>query len=266
VTTLIIGSTAARHWWPDFPREPKDLDVFTDVPHKREDWFWDDRMYDWIGGKGKPDLWRYVGTDELYTIKLSHTEWELKNGSWNKHMNDLLWMQQKGCQVDEELYTLLRSVWKDRYGDRQFNLADDKSEFFADAVKRKYDHDSLHRSVAIMPGMPLYENFLKPGTEVDMDMSKVWDTLDVDKNVVLDLFWEEIAVTALERKVIPSDYTCSPMMAWSWALRRTATSLTKGKSSRFIRENYGWYRKPAYDYVQMHKNNSHLLIPLEETK
>lgn len=254
---LVIGSTAANYWWGDFPRSAKDFDAWCDQADDGEDSMWDDRMVPFV-----PEGTSIANPDQLYTAKLSHTEWELRNGSWSKHMNDLLWMQQKGCQVDEGLYKLLRSIWVDRYGDRKFNLSDDKSKFFDDAVPRKYDHDSLHRSVALTPGFPMYEFFLKPGAQVDMDMPKVWDCLDKSSNgkqIVLDLFYEEIAVTALERKVVPSEYTCSPMMAWSWALRRTVTSLTKGRSSRFIRENYGFYRKPAYDYIAQHKKNSHLL-------
>jgi hypothetical protein len=265
MTTLItisVGSTAAKFRWPDFPREPKDMDVFSNSPLPGEDAFWDDRLHDYFYHRGPGPVARFATPDELYTIKLSHTEWELRNGSWNKHMNDLLWMQQKGCQVDEQLYKLLRSIWIDRYGDRKFNLSDDKSKFFDDAVPRKYDHDSLHRSVAIMPGTSLYENFLKPGASVDMDMGKLWSVLDVDKQVVLDLFYEEIAVTALERKVIPSNFTASPAAAWAWATRRTITSLTKGRSSRFIRENYSFYRTASYDYIAQHKKNSHLLEEL----
>jgi hypothetical protein len=262
VTTPIsisIGSTAARFRWPDFPREPKDRDVFSNQSQAGEDAFWDERMYEYFHHRGPGPVARFATPDELYTIKMSHTEWELKNGSWNKHMSDLLWMQQKGCQVDEELYKLLRSIWKDRYGDRQFNLADDKATFFSDGVKRKYDHDSLHRSVAVEPGFPCYAYVLKDGAEVDIDGRKMWAS---GPEFLRDLFYEEIAVTALERKVIPSDYTSSPMAAWSWALRRTVTSLTKGKSSRFIRENYGYYRKPPYDYVAAHKLGSNYLEEL----
>lgn len=256
---LVIGSAGARYaFGEEWAREPKDWDAFTDSPLTGEDCFWDDRMASWLDARDKTNKSMYATRNELYTIKLSHTAYDLRNNSWVKHMEDLAWMQAKGCTVDEDLYTLLSSIWKDRYGDRKFMLKDDKSEFFADAVTRKYDHDSLHRSVALIQ-RPMYEFFLKPGATVDMDMSKVWAA---DKKFQLDLFWEEIAVTALERKVIPSDYTCSPTAAWAWALRRTVTGLTKGRSSRFIRENYSWYRRTKYDYVQQHKNNAHLLEEL----
>lgn len=26
---MVIGSTATKHWFPDFPREPKDIDFVT---------------------------------------------------------------------------------------------------------------------------------------------------------------------------------------------------------------------------------------------
>lgn len=132
--------------------------------------------------------------------------------------------------------------------------------FFQDAVRRLYDHDSLHRSVAYTPGRPLYEDCLKDGKSVQMDMAKVW-ALPFEQQV--RLFREEIYVTALERLVIPNDYQFSPGRAYQWALRRTITSLTKGKSAQFMVSNFEYFVRPDTDYVRQHMLHSHFLKPLE---
>jgi hypothetical protein len=252
---LVIGSTAAHvHGYLD--RLPDDLDAFSDEPADgKDDFFWDDALAEWI-----PDGTDRLATlDELYTIKLSHAYWELKNGTWRKHMHDLVALQDAGAKVDQPLHDLLYGVWERRHGKKRVDLTQESDEFFSDAVRRAYDHDSLHRSVAYSE-RPLYEEVLKAGKSVQMDMKKVW-ALPFELQV--KLFREEVYVTALERIVIPSDYTASPRAAYMWALRRTITSLTKGKSAQFIAEHYKTFRDPDIDYVKHHLSNADKLIPLE---
>lgn len=230
--------------------------MFSDRPDPGAEVFWDDRFRDWIPELGL----RFATPNELLTIKLSHTAWELpRTNSWEKHMSDIVFLQGKGAVVDDDLYRMLYSVWQDKHGRKPIMLSDDKSEFFDDAVKRKYDHDSLHRSVAYDPGHPLYDFYLKLGATVEMDMSMVWSE---PHDAIVRLFREEVYVTALERKVIPSGYTASPRLAYGWALRRTITGLTKGRSSRFMRENFTEFRSPDSDYVARHRENSHYLEEL----
>src|SRR5690606_15193909 len=130
------------------------------------------------------------------------------------------------------------------------------------AVRRVYDHDSIHDSVAYGE-RPLYESVLKDGHSVQVDMSKVRALPYTEQ---IKLFREEIYATALERKVIPSDYKCSPRAAYAWALRRTITSLTKGWSARFIVTNYDVFHRPDMDYVARHRSRADRLIPLEVTQ
>lgn len=255
MTIISIGSTAAKVWFPDW-REPKDYDVFADEPLAgvKGDPFWDDRLHEWFF----PFEERTATVDELYTIKVSHAFWELKNGSWGKHMVDVLELQRRGAKLIPELHDLLYKIWEDVHGKKVVDLTEESGEFFADAVKRVYDHDSLHRSVAYTPGMPLYEEALKPGKSVQMDMPLVW-SWPFDK--IVRLFREEIYVTALERLIVPNDYQYSPGAAYQWALRRTITSLTKGRSAQFLVTNFEHFRKPE-PYVDRHRENSQYLIRL----
>lgn len=254
---IVIGSTAIRHHFEDFPREPKDVDVFAQdgEPFIEDRYFHSKMLGYWYT---KPT--RFATPDELYTIKLSHSFWELPNGSWNKHMADLMFLKEKGCQVIEPLYKLLYEIWEEKHGAKRMDLNQDASDFFDDAVRRKYNHDSVHYSVAYTPGRPLYETVMADGESVKTDMKKVWA---MPFGQCVRLFREEVYATALERIVIPANYKVSPGFAYHWALRRTITSLTKGRSARFIAENYDLFHRPDHDYVSHHRANARFLIPLE---
>jgi len=257
--TLLIGSAAAQRllpWW----RDPKDWDYFSDTSLKfagdpvRRDVFWDDRLTELI----PENTARAATLDELYTIKFSHSYWELRNGSWSKHMMDLVDMKRAGAQLIPAWHDLLYKVWEDLHGKKVVDLTQEAEEFFTDAVKRIYVHDSIHESVAY-GDRPIYEECLKDGHSVQMDMAKVWA---MPKERQLQMFREEIYVTALERLVIPQNYQCSPGAAYQWALRRTITSLTKGRSAKFLVENFDVLRKPDIDYVKQHLSKSDKLVRL----
>lgn len=264
---VVIGSVAATRLFPDFPRQPQDLDVFQDVPNQSGlDAFWDPKIgeYPWnfLQGHSPKDLKGpvYPTADELYTVKYSHIFWEKPSTrAWNKHLYDLVYFQNKGCTVVEPLYEMLYGIWEERYGKKQCDLTKEADEFFTDGVDREYDHDSIHYSVAYTPGFPLYETVMKDGASVQMDMKKVWA---LPKDMQTALFKEEVFATALERIMIPKKYQGSPGAAYFWALRRTITSLTKGKSARFIVDNIQEFIHPE-NYLDRHLINRHFLIPLE---
>ncbi|WP_440066390.1 DUF7275 domain-containing protein [Streptosporangium sp. OZ121] len=256
MTVLIVGSTALTLWYGNTARPPKDVDVFSPKDVGDTDRFWDDAFNVWFAGK--PEM-SYATPDELITIKASHAYWDLRNNSWNKHMNDLLFLKERGAKILPDLHDMLYEVWERRYGKKQVNLTQEADDFFNDAVTRVYDHDSIHDSVAY-GDRPLYESVLKDGASVQIDMAKV-RALPFEDQV--RLFREEIYATALERQVIPSGYTCSRRLAYAWALRRTITSLTKGWSSRLIVANYDVFFRPDTDYVARHLSRADRLIPLE---
>lgn len=257
--SLIVGSHALKALGV-CNRGPKDLDVWTDVEldgltAERVDALWHDSFAQFIPDSNQH---QYPTLDQMYTIKLSHSHWELPNGSWNKHIFDLITLQDAGAKLDMDLYKILYKVWEEKHGKKVMNLDQDKSEFFDDAVRRTYDHDSLHESVAF-GDKPIYEEILRDGASVDIDPRKLWA---LPHERIVQLFIEEICVTALERKVIPQNYKGSPGAAYLWALRRTITSLTKGKSSRFILENIKEFITPDPDYVSRHLDKADRLVKL----
>lgn len=250
--TLVVGSTAMARFLSG-ARYPKDTDVFSDNPASPGwDTFWHESLREWIG----EDTFRFASLHELYTIKVSHSQWDLANHTWEKHVYDIAEMKKAGAKLDLGLHKLLYKVWEETHGVKIMDLNQDKSEFFADAVRRTYDHDSLHDSVAY-GDLPIYTEVLKDGAEVDIDMKKM-KALPMERFV--DLIKEEIFVTALERIVIPRNYRVSPRAAYWWALRRTATSLTKGWTARTIMDNIGLFLEPGSDYIGRHKEKSHKLI------
>lgn len=259
---LIIGSTAAKYHFSDW-REPKDLDVFA-RPHPEMGFYPEADDDFWHASFEGTQLDRdgYATIDELYTIKVSHAYWELDNGSWDKHMCDILFLQDRGAVLDMELHKLLYPVWAALHGSKKMNLKQAAGMFFKDAVVRIYDHDSIHDSVAYGDN-PLYERILKDGESVDIDPDKLWNGLTFDEQV--KLFREEICATALERWMIPTKYKFSPGLAYKLALKKTITSLTKGRSARFIVTNFREFMNP-HDYMSIHMSKLDRLLPLDNTK
>lgn len=248
---MLIGSKAAKVWYPNF-REPKDEDHFSPDPDLPGDNFWH---------KSFPISWaepRIANPEELYTIKVSHAPWALQNGSWEKHMQDILFYQDKGVEFNRSMYDILNPVWKEVHGKKRVNLDMTKDDFFNDAVDRKYDHDSLHDSVAY-GDVPMYTRILKDGSDVLVDNGKFWAMSQEDKFKTIR---EEVYATALERWVIPSDYRISPRLAYARAMKKSIISLFKGKWALFITLNYKDLYKPDMDYVNHHRSKSHKLIKL----
>lgn len=262
---MIIGSYATKHHFPDF-REPKDLDTMVSNDYidehgllvrtregLRVDNFWHESF---------PEAWDgmdIASPSYLYTTKVSHAFWDWRGNNWNKHMSDILFFQRKGVEFDREVYDILRPIWKAKHGRKvETNLNQSKDAFFKDAVVRKYDHDSLHDSVAYGE-RPMYESLLKEGSEVLIDSDKFWALPLEEKFKVIR---EEVYATALERFVVPSDYTCSPRAAYAKSMYKAITSLFKNEWALFIVLNYSELHRPDIDYVSHHRANAHRLILL----
>lgn len=249
---ILIGSRAMGHWFDD-ARDPHDTDYFSDHPIDGAEVFWHPRFndYEWSGEIASPA--------ELYTIKVSHAFWFHGDRKWWKHMYDVRFFQTHGVnEVITELYDILYQIWEERHGKKKAFLNVPADEFFNPNVDRKYDHDSIHRSVAYHDS-PLFERILKDGHEVMVDESKFWSLSEEDR---FRLVREEVYATALERILIPKDYIPSPRAAYNWAMRKTITSFSKGWFPKFIVLNWSELYKPDVDYVKVHLDNKDRLIML----
>lgn len=260
---ILIGSTALSQYM-DIGRKPKDTDYFMDANARLEN-----IEKERIDPIAHIDIFKYFGNvdrvatlDELYTIKVSHIFWDLRNNTWEKHALDIILMQHHGAKLIEPLYKVLYKVWTEIHGKHKTNLSQTGKNFFNDKVVRIYEHDSIHASVTYYD-KPLYERILADNEEVKVDRSR-WDALSFDDKIKCAR--EEIYATALERLVIPSEYRYSPRRAYAWALRRTVTSLARGWFGLFIVENLEILWNPDVDYVKVHREHSDRLIKLEKTK
>lgn len=248
---VLVGSQAAAINFPGY-RKPKDVDYFSDARIEGAETFYHPYLEGWA--------WGDVATaDELYTIKVSHSFWPNR---WPKHIQDIAWMQEHGAKLIPELYDLLYLIWVEHYGRKRARLPKGATAdtFFTGSVERKYDHDSIHASVAYY-NEPLYKAILADGEQVAVDRAKFESLSHLDK---LRLAREEMYATALERILIPDEYTSSSLRAYRWSLQQTVTSFSKGWFPLFIVENARYLLRPEIDYVQRHRDNCERLIVLEK--
>lgn len=252
---VLVGSAAAHMWRPDF-RTYKDWDYFSNevLPKesggKRVESFYHPDLEQW-------DWWHVASLEELYTIKVSHLAW---SNNWVKHAKDAIWYQEQGVEFLPALYDILYPIWVEHYGKKRARLpkGTKAEDFFNANVDRVFEHDSLHASVAYYD-RPLFNEVLQDGEAVAVSWSKFEALSHTDK---LRLVREEVYATALERKVIPSDYQTSAVSAYRWALQQTITSFWKGKWSQWAILNLKDLVTPELDYVQLHKDNDRKLVRL----
>jgi hypothetical protein len=227
--SLIIGSHAMKHWFPELKRTPKDLDSISKdtVMSKDIQNYWVD-SFQYILDNNKDD--KFIDPDFLLTLKMSHFGWNIH---WDKTMCDVLFLKDRGCKVVKSLYDSLVKDWIKVHGKQWASLkGKDSTTFFEDAVTRKYIHDDIHEAVAVYD-KPLYETLIVDGVVC----SKIgFDKLSLDDKILMTK--EEIWVTALERYHIPSDFTCGHAMAYGNSLKKLATTMSSGWFKFFILDNF----------------------------
>lgn len=247
----LVGSRALLKHFSDFYREADDTDYFSDTEIEGADVFYHPYLEKWS--------WGAIATaDEIYTIKVSHSFWQLRNKSWSKHMRDIQFMQEKGCYFILELHEILYPIWEEIHGKKKANLEQEPDQFFNPKVDRKYDHDSLHTSIAYYD-QPLFNEILRDGHQVAVDRKK-FEALPIERK--FQLVREEIYATALERHIIPADYARSRVSSYKSALMQTVTSFSKGWFPLFIVLNYSELNMPDLNFVEVHKANADKLIEL----
>lgn len=242
---LLIGSQAMKHWWVDYPSQPKDTDFLVNehISNTPEiEYFTFDRVNEILafatGDVAPPDL--------LYTIKVSHLAWEGDNGKWWKHIKDVVFMQGKGCKLIPEAYQILYEEWRKRFGDKShISLNKAADMFFKDGRDRKYNHDWLHRYFSI-EGNPAYMDILKDGADVLCSQSK-FATLSLERQLHTAL--EECFVVAFERKISFAD-----------GYKHLVTRLTKGWYNLFLIENASAILNGFNKEKQEYTNKRRILI------
>ncbi len=196
-------------------------------------------LLDIVCAKAQPNL-TIAPIDVLYTLKLSHRY--LKNSKHFKKTMDDIWLLRKaGASMPGYLREWLPKREKATYNYKHPSLMRNKAEFFSgDGVTYVYDHDSLHEAVALNRE-PAYKSFQADGAQVQADRTK-FALLPFETQ--LDSVYEEAAVLALERAVIP--FNTDPERAFLMALEKVCTSITSGWWREWAWEHY-------YDVIELWK-------------
>lgn len=171
----------------------------------------------------------------LYHLKLSHKY--LRNSPhFRKTMADLQFMRDNFSM--EELTDCPVTGWynervADTYWYNHPSLKATRDEFFKDDVPYQYDHDDIHKAVAI-ESVPAYTLYMKNGAEVECDKDKFFSLTHQQR---LNGVYEEACVLALERHQIPNSFQPDPYKSFQIALEKVCTSITSG-----------WFREFAWDH------------------
>ena len=246
---IIIGSHAAKYYFPDFPRTPKDLDYLCRT-QEIKDSFVSSREFDYsyYGPSSAVIVEKsnglYAEPEVLYAQKAA--QFGFDSVWYDKTAHDILFFQRKGLQLNNEWYNLLFADFLAFYGPKWATLTNkDSKSFFEDAVKRKYNHDSIHEAVAHYKE-PLYFRILKNPSSSSVTCSKnKFAALDWEDRI--KLVKEEVFVTALERFLVPQDFKTSFNRAYAISLKKLITTMSSasggGWFKKFMIENYQYLYK-----------------------
>lgn len=276
---LLIGSTAAHFHNPAPWPSPNDIDtVMTwegfqdfvqchsiDVAPLGKDKFigqWRGRMMEfeiaWPNTSAMQLLQRAEGKvhdvygmqllvpsmDWLFTLKASH-RFKKNDPHFYKTLKDYHVMKALGCRITDSEWLALRE--RETYTAKRPRLNTTKREFFADAARYEYDHDSLHLAVAHLD-RPAYEFYKSDDEEVLCSREK-WDACS--EQIKLYGVLEEAYVLALERSQIPHGNSITPCDSFMIALMKVCTSITSGWFREYAYENYyNVYDMYSDDYVK----------------
>ena len=232
---IIIGSTAIKHYFPDFPREPKDLDYAIESGEKftkeKDVEFLENDIIHKYQNKG------YLKPELMISLKASHMFWD---NNWEKHLFDIQFLLKKGYKFDEVLIDELVPYWeKILPGIRRSRLEMNKEDFFTNAVNEDTaEHDYLH---TLINPVPMYTRLLKEDCEVELDESK-WYALTFEEKC--DVVFEETAVMAYER------YADRPYkVGYRRQLKDNIIKHFPRYVALFAIENYPMLERPKYDYM-----------------
>lgn len=247
---LIYGSTAIKHFFPDYEREPHDLDIITkednklhlDIPEcKRIEQYYLPE-FEYIFKNNRDEL--YVDPDFLYTIKISHLSWNI---NWDKHMRSAIYLQEKGCKLDKELYDSLMPAWNRIHGKKSVKMSVKNSDFFKENIYRKYNHEFLHDQFAFYT-RPLNERIRKD-LDSPLCSEELWNLLSFEDKIKCAL--EEIYVLSAERYIFVQENKMHWKLehAVTRTLKNMITSTTSGWFCTFLKENFNLLRTHKVPHI-----------------
>lgn len=236
---MIIGSTAMRYWYPDFKREPKDLDkaVRNRASEGVEEGGKIEKLWNPVLFQYYPDH-KYLSPKGLLTLKMSHLFWDI---NWDKHMFDIQFLLKKGIKHNQQLFNDLYEFWNNHVHNenKRSDLAMNAQEFFDNAITCPIPHDDLH---LLIKNPPTFTKVLKDGAEVAVDENK-FNALSFEEK--MDLVREEVYVMAYERFG-----NLKYKIAYRKMLRKFIMSHAPMWEAIFIIYNYIELHTPVFNFIQ----------------
>lgn len=264
MTAVLIGTAAiAHHLGPGGPT-PADADFLTTDPAALPTTYRGLKV-DTVNGTDILDRYTFsdpvASLDEVYTLKVSHSPWVIPGNSWIKHIRHIRLLRDAGAVLVPELHDAAYARWEATKGVKQVDLDRDAEEFFSAGVRRVYDHDSVHRQLALGE-YPAYQDILADGHEVKVSRSRFED-LEYDRKI--ELVCEEVMVLSAERDLIPAAEATGTdpdpgevAASYTQQLHLLITRYSKGWFPQFIIENYFEAHRPPVDYWAQIASGEHL--------
>ena len=229
---IIIGSEALKHWYPDFKREPRDIDYAVKTKVKNfplTEFLEIPILFEYTNEK-------YLSPDLLLTLKVSHIFWDI---NWEKHLFDIQFLL-KNHKINTELFFKLYDYWNTYHSkNTRSDLKMSAHDFFDNAVACEYNHDWLH---SLLNPEPVFTRILKDGEEVEVDETK-FNLLSFEDKC--NLVQEEVKVMAWERFKNNPYY-----VAYGKMLKKFIISHAPIWEALFIIENYNILYKPKYNFFK----------------
>ena len=235
---LIYGSTAIKHFFPDYPNEPKDLDIIVDTDNnyhiaidecrRIEQYYLPEFQYIFENNKDK----KFVDPDFLYTIKMSHLSWDI---NWDKHMKSAIFLREQGAKLDKKLYDSLMIAWSRIHGAKKVKMNVKNEDFFKESIPRKYNHEFLHEQFAFYD-RPLNERIRKD-LDSPLCSEELWNLLSDEDKFKCAL--EELLVLTAERFIfVPKENQLQLKFARTKMLKTMITSTTSGWFNLYLKEHF----------------------------
>lgn len=252
---ILIGSAAINYHDKNIlQREAVDEDYLVMNIDEQKD-----LSKDYVDGTGILDEYDFssniASINEVYTLKVSHSPWIITPASWQKHIHDIKALKDHGAVLIPKLHNVAYKQWEIRKGKKNVNLNQDKTEFFGSNVRREYDHDSVHASIAFFDE-PLYMKILADNSEVKTSYKK-FNSLTFDEKK--KLVQEETMVLSLERDLIPRKEDITKMdyyTSYTRQLQLLITQYSKGWFPQWIIENYYDIVRPPLNYWEKFNNSN----------
>lgn len=206
---------------------------------------------------------RVAPLDWLYTLKMSH-RFRKNSPHFAKTMSHIHDMRHRGAKI------INLDWYKQRVKEtlnKHPNLNQDKKDFFnTPGIIYKYDHDSIHRAIALYD-KPAYQYYIDPKKEVWCDRELF---AQCSREIKIAGVLEESLVLALERSQIPNDFNLDKDKSFKYALEKVCTSITSGWFRTWAWEHYyeilNAYNNLPFDYTKKFKQqlDKGIVLPFEE--